>query len=128
MLTSDPAFLPKPLCTHRLHKNTPTQDTVSRSGKVNISPNFIETEKIKQNEKTVKSVSKKRPIKKTLKRCVRGGVSTGRAALTASEWFSPAPAHCACLTPAPVGSSAGGPGPVTTKREPGAGRERSGGG
>lgn len=35
------------------------------------------------------------------------------------EWFGPAPAHCARLTPAQDGGGAKGPGPVTTKREPG---------
>lgn len=38
------------------------------------------------------------------------------------------PAHCARFTPAQDGGGAGGPGPVITKREPGAGRERGGGG
>ena len=35
----------------------PHKDTPSRLGWVNVSPNFIETEKVKQNEKTEEFVS-----------------------------------------------------------------------
>lgn len=73
--------------------------------------------------------------------CMRAGESTGRGGgearaerrvgqqaraaslrrappLARGEWFGPAPAHCARLTPAQDGGGARGPGPVTTKREP----------
>ena len=62
--------------------------------------------------------------------CVResGRVHGDGGACAASEWFSRALAHCARLTLARVGGSAGGPGPVSTKREPGGGREGGGGG
>ena len=41
-------------CAHRWQKDTHMQDITSRSGKINISSNFISTEKIKQNEMIVK--------------------------------------------------------------------------
>ena len=52
LLTLDPALPPKPPGTHRMHRDTPTQDTPSRPGYMTVSPNFIGTKKVKQNEKT----------------------------------------------------------------------------
>ena len=42
----------------------PFEDTPSRAGKVTLSPNFTEGEKVKQNEKTEGFVSNERTRKK----------------------------------------------------------------
>ena len=63
MPTSDPAFPPKPLDTHRLHRNTQTQGHVFKPGIGDFFTNFIETEKVKQNEVTKEYVSNERTRK-----------------------------------------------------------------
>ena len=52
MPTSDPALPLKPLSTYRLYKDGSTQEYLFKTTKVTVSPNFIETERVKQNEKT----------------------------------------------------------------------------
>ena len=66
MLTSDPALPPKPLYTHELHRTFPYKDTHSRPGQVTVSTNLIETEKVKQNEKTEEFVTNEGIRKKIL--------------------------------------------------------------
>lgn len=70
MLPLDPVLPPKPLGTQRLHRVLPHKDMPSRLGSVNASPNFIETEKIKQDEKIEDYVSNERTTTttKTLKK------------------------------------------------------------
>ena len=63
MPTSDPTFPPKPLDTHRLHRNTQTQGHVFKPGIGDFFTNFIETEKVKQNEVTKEYVSNERTRK-----------------------------------------------------------------
>ena len=48
MLISDPALPPELSGTNRLHRDILTQDMPSRWGQATVSPNFIETEKVKQ--------------------------------------------------------------------------------
>ena len=57
MLISDPALPSKPLDTHRLYRDNPTIDTPSKPEQVTVSPNFLDTEKVKQNEKIEELVS-----------------------------------------------------------------------
>ena len=62
--TSAPA-LPQSLWAHRLHKDASTQGhTPLRTDQETFSPHFIETEKVKQNEKTEEFVSNE-TIRKT---------------------------------------------------------------
>ena len=49
MLTSDPALPPKLWAHAHSIEMLSHKDTPSRPGYVTISPNFIETEKVKQN-------------------------------------------------------------------------------
>ena len=66
VLTSDSVLPVKPLGTCRLIEMFVHKDKTSRPGYVTASPNFIKTEKVKQNKKTVKVVSIERTRKKTL--------------------------------------------------------------
>ena len=68
MFTTDPALPPKPLGTHRLDSNSPTQGHPFKNGQVRVSPNFLETEKGKQSEKMEKYVSDERTSKKKKKK------------------------------------------------------------
>ena len=60
MFISDPALPLKPLATCRLHRDTPIYGLTFKTNIVTVLPNFLETEKIKQNEKTEEFVSNER--------------------------------------------------------------------
>ena len=61
MLTSDTVLPPKPL--GRLYGILPHKDTSLRLGKVTLSSNFTEAERIRQNEMAEKFVSNERTRK-----------------------------------------------------------------
>ena len=63
MLTSNPALPPKALGTNNLHRDASTKDIPLRTEQVTVSPKFIGTEKVKQNEKTEELVSKEKEKK-----------------------------------------------------------------
>ena len=65
VFTSDSSLPPKPKDTHRLHREVPTQGHTFKTWIGNCSPNFIETDKVKQNEKTEEYVSNERKRKKS---------------------------------------------------------------
>ena len=64
MLTSDPALPPKPLGTRNCIETLPHKDRFTDS------PNFIETEKVNQNEKTEEFVSNERKRKKITEKTI----------------------------------------------------------